>query len=60
MPQTSDESTYLKQQLMDKLIEYKPCICKFGEDLPQVCNWKWDPTRWSHRLGGTPCQTELL
>lgn len=48
MPQTSDEGIHLKQQLMDKLIEHKPYICKFGEDFPEVCNWKCDPTRWSH------------
>jgi phosphoketolase len=31
----------LKQQLNDKLIEHKQYIDKFGEDVPEIRNWKW-------------------
>jgi hypothetical protein len=29
------------QQLKDKLIEHKQYIDKHGEDLPEICHWKW-------------------
>ena len=44
LPQTGDKGVYLKQQLKDKLIEHKQYIDKFGEDLPEIRNWKWDST----------------
>ena len=34
----------LKQQLQDKLIEHKQYIDKYGEDLPEIRNWKWGAT----------------
>jgi len=39
---TGDQGVYLKQQLQDKLIEHKQYIDKFGEDLPEIRNWKWN------------------
>jgi xylulose-5-phosphate/fructose-6-phosphate phosphoketolase len=42
LPQTGDQGVYLKQQLQDKLIEHKQYIDKFGEDLPEIRNWKWN------------------
>jgi xylulose-5-phosphate/fructose-6-phosphate phosphoketolase len=41
LPQTGDKGIYLKQQLKDKLIEHKEYIDKYGEDLPEIRNWKW-------------------
>jgi xylulose-5-phosphate/fructose-6-phosphate phosphoketolase len=32
------------QQLKDKLIEHKQYIDKYGEDLPEIRNWKWGAT----------------
>ena len=44
LPQTGDRGAYLKQQLKDKLIEHKQYIDKYGEDMPEIRNWKWDLT----------------
>jgi xylulose-5-phosphate/fructose-6-phosphate phosphoketolase len=41
LPQTGSRGVYLKQQLQDKLIEHKHYIDKYGEDLPEIRNWKW-------------------
>jgi xylulose-5-phosphate/fructose-6-phosphate phosphoketolase len=43
VPQTGDKGVYLKQQLKDKLIEHKQYMDKYGEDLPEIRNWKWGP-----------------
>ncbi len=41
VPQTGGKGVYLKQQLKDKLIEHRLYIGKYGEDLPEIRNWKW-------------------
>ena len=47
LPQTGDRGIYLKQQLKDKLIEHKQYIEKYGEDMPEILNWKWDASSLS-------------
>ncbi len=41
LPQIGDQGTYLKQMLHDKLIEHRQYITKYGEDMPEIRNWKW-------------------
>ena len=44
VPQTGEKGIYLKQQLSDKLVEHKQYIDKYGEDMPEIRDWKWsDP-----------------
>ena len=43
LPQIGINGAHLKQQLRDKLIEHKQYINRFGEDMPEVRNWKWTP-----------------
>ncbi|WAC39389.1 phosphoketolase [Pedobacter sp. SL55] len=33
---------YLKQQLKDKLIEHKHYVNRYGKDMPEILNWKWN------------------
>ena len=56
VPQTDEKGIYLKQQLKDKLIAHKQYIDKYGEDLPEIRNWKWSGTirSSSGRKGPTP------
>ncbi len=42
LPQLGSKAAYLKQHLRDKLIEHKEYINKYGEDMPEIRNWKWD------------------
>ena len=39
--QVGAQGAYLKQLMEDKLIEHKHYICKHGEDMPEIRNWKW-------------------
>jgi xylulose-5-phosphate/fructose-6-phosphate phosphoketolase len=41
LPQLGDRAAYFKQALRDKLIEHKHCICKHGDDMPEIADWRW-------------------
>jgi xylulose-5-phosphate/fructose-6-phosphate phosphoketolase len=41
LPQTGSRGDYLKQQLLDKLIEHRQYIDRHGEDMPEIRNWMW-------------------
>ena len=34
-------AAYVKQELRNKLIEHNEYICKYGDDIPEVRDWKW-------------------
>ena len=38
---TGSRGEYLKQQLHDKLIQHRSYINQYGEDMPEIRNWKW-------------------
>jgi phosphoketolase len=45
VPQAGAKGICLKQQLKDKLGEHKQYIAKYGQDMPEIRNWKWsNPT----------------
>ena len=41
VPGLSERAAYAKQDLRDKLIEHKNYIHKYGQDMPEIRNWKW-------------------
>jgi len=41
LPHLGARGDYLKQIARDKLIEHKLYIDEYGEDLPEIRNWKW-------------------
>ena len=44
VPGLGSTATYTKQYIRDKLIDHKAYICKHGEDMPEIRNWKWKGT----------------
>jgi xylulose-5-phosphate/fructose-6-phosphate phosphoketolase len=49
VPQTGEQGQQLKAALQRKLIEHQQYIVQFGEDMPEIRNWQWDPAQWSNR-----------
>jgi xylulose-5-phosphate/fructose-6-phosphate phosphoketolase len=49
LPQTGVAGLELKGMLARKLLEHKLYINQYGEDMPEIRNWKWDPDLWSSR-----------
>ncbi len=41
LPQTGAKGAALKAQLRDKLVEHRQYIEKYGQDMPEIRNWKW-------------------
>ena len=42
VPMLSSRAAYTKQQIRNKLIDHKQYIMKYGDDLPEVRNWRWN------------------
>jgi xylulose-5-phosphate/fructose-6-phosphate phosphoketolase len=36
------KAAYIRQYVRDRLIEHKEYITKYGEDMPEVRDWKWE------------------
>ena len=43
LPQAGGKGRALKVELQRKLVEHKQYIETYGEDLPEIRNWKWAP-----------------
>ena len=41
VPKLSCRAAYPKQLMRDKLIEHRQYINRYGEDMPEIREWKW-------------------
>jgi xylulose-5-phosphate/fructose-6-phosphate phosphoketolase len=41
VPRLQRIGAHFKQFLRDKLAEHKQYICRYGEDMPEILDWKW-------------------
>ena len=41
VPALASDAAYIKQAMRDKLVEHRSYITKFGEDMPEITNWRW-------------------
>jgi xylulose-5-phosphate/fructose-6-phosphate phosphoketolase len=42
LPQPGAAGAALKRRMQDKLVEHKLYIEKYGQDMPEIRDWKWD------------------
>ncbi|MDD1750916.1 MAG: phosphoketolase family protein [Methanothrix sp.] len=45
VPGLGSRAAYSKQFIRDKLLDHKKYIHRYGEDMPEIRNWKWDAMR---------------
>ena len=43
----------LRQELCEKLIEHKQYIRQYGDDMPEIKNWRWGKGYTSEQSGDT-------
>lgn len=41
LPKLKADSAYIKQFLSEKLLDHREYIRKYGEDMPEIQNWRW-------------------
>jgi xylulose-5-phosphate/fructose-6-phosphate phosphoketolase len=41
VPKLGARAAYVKQQLRDKRIDHKEYIEKYGDDMPEIRDWRW-------------------
>ena len=41
LPQLGARAAYVKQALRDKLIDHKEYIFRYGDDMPEIRDWRW-------------------
>lgn len=41
VPKLRQRAAYVKQQMRDKLINHKLYVREYGEDMPEIRDWKW-------------------
>jgi len=41
VPQLATRAAYAKQAIRDKKIEHKQYIARYGDDMPEIGNWRW-------------------
>jgi xylulose-5-phosphate/fructose-6-phosphate phosphoketolase len=49
VPKLGARAAYAKQAIRDKLIEHKQYIARYGEDLPEIRDWRWDDSTGSRK-----------
>jgi xylulose-5-phosphate/fructose-6-phosphate phosphoketolase len=49
VPGLGGHAAYVKQTLRDKLLDHKSYIEKYGEDMPEIRNWKWNGSKASKK-----------
>jgi xylulose-5-phosphate/fructose-6-phosphate phosphoketolase len=49
VPSLGARAAYAKQFIRDKLIDHKDYVRKYGQDMPEIRNWRWGPSKITGR-----------
>jgi xylulose-5-phosphate/fructose-6-phosphate phosphoketolase len=41
VPELRARAAYAKQTIRDKLIEHQHYVTRYGEDMPEIREWRW-------------------
>jgi xylulose-5-phosphate/fructose-6-phosphate phosphoketolase len=41
VPKLATRAAYAKQAIRDKLLEHKQYIARYGDDMPEIKDWRW-------------------
>jgi xylulose-5-phosphate/fructose-6-phosphate phosphoketolase len=41
VPKLGSRAAHIRQKLQDKLVEHKHYISVYGDDMPEVKDWRW-------------------
>ena len=41
VPKLSPITAYIRQYVRDRLVEHKQYIARYGQDMPEISNWRW-------------------
>jgi xylulose-5-phosphate/fructose-6-phosphate phosphoketolase len=52
LPQLGARAAYFRQAIRDRLIDHKQYIDQYGEDMPELTAWRWDPSHKPGRANG--------
>src|SRR5262249_57334548 len=44
VPGLGAQTGHLRQRLRDKLVEHREYVTRHGDDMPEIKNWKWNPS----------------
>ena len=51
VPQLGSRAAYAKQALRDKLLEHTQYASNYGDDMPEIADWKWNSQCSAGRRG---------
>ncbi|HTQ39619.1 MAG TPA: phosphoketolase family protein [Pirellulales bacterium] len=53
LPQLGAKAAYAKQAIRDKLLDHKQYISQFGDDMPEIRDWRWGGQAAKSASGGS-------
>jgi xylulose-5-phosphate/fructose-6-phosphate phosphoketolase len=55
LPSLGARAAYVEQALKERLLAHKQYVCRYGEDMPEIRDWRWGQAgRERRRPGGRP------
>jgi len=49
VPQLGSSAAHVRQELVDKIIEHRQYIRRYGEDMPEIAGWMWQASAEEER-----------